>query len=107
MSSNRTIALCAGLLALVAAPVAAPAQNAPPASEQGAPAAQEQTAPAGPGAGPLAACKPDVAQFCSGIQPGGGRMRSCIRQHFAELSPGCQQALLAARRQLQQQKQQQ
>lgn len=121
MSSNRVIALCAGLLALVATPIAAPAQNAPPAPEQGAPAAPGEMAPGpgqmgpgpgqmgpgGPGAGALAACRPDVAQFCGGMQPGGGRIRSCIREHFGQLSPGCKQALIQARQQrLQQQEQQ-
>ena len=107
MSSNSMLALCAGLLALVAAPIAAMGQNAPPAPDQGAPAAPGQMAPAGPGSGPLAACRADLAQFCGGLQPGGGRISACIREHFAELSPGCKQALIQARRQRQQQQQQQ
>jgi hypothetical protein len=48
-----------------------------------------------------------VAQFCSQLQPGGGRIRTCIREHFAQLSPGCKQALMQARQQRQQQQQQQ
>jgi hypothetical protein len=48
-----------------------------------------------------------MAQFCGGLQPGGGRIRTCIREHFAELSPGCKQALIQARQQRQQQQQQQ
>jgi hypothetical protein len=107
MPSNSVIALCAGLLALVAAPVPAPAQNAPAAPDQGASPAPGQMAPAGPGSGALAACRPDVAQFCGQLQPGGGRIRACIREHFAELSPGCKQALVQARQQRQQQQQQQ
>jgi Cysteine rich repeat len=114
MSRNSVIALCAGLLALVAAPIAAPAQNAPP-PDQGAPPGAEQTAPpgpgqmgpSGPGSGAMAACRPDLAQFCGGLQPGGGRIRACIREHFAQLSPGCKQALMQARMQRQQQQQQQ
>jgi hypothetical protein len=106
MSSNSVIALCAGLLALVAAPIAAPAQNAPAAPEQGAPAAPGQMAPASPGSGAMAACRGDVAEFCGQLQPGGGRIRACIREHVAELSPGCKQALIQARQQRQQQQQQ-
>jgi hypothetical protein len=106
MSSNPMIALCAGLLALVATPIAAPAQNAPP-PEEGAPPGPGQMAPGGPGSGAMAACRPDVAQFCGGLQPGGGRIRSCIREHFGQLSPGCKQALIQARQQRQQQQQQQ
>jgi len=106
MPSNSVIALCAGLLALVAAPIAAPAQNAPPEPEQGAPAAPGQMAPGGgPGSGAMAACRADVAQLCSGLQPGGGRIRTCIREHFSQLSPGCKQALIQARQQRQQQQQ--
>jgi Cysteine rich repeat len=107
MSSNSVLALCAGLLALAAAPIAAPAQNAPPAPEQGAPPGPGQIAPGGSGSGPLAACRADLAQFCSQLQPGGGRISACIREHFAELSPGCKQALIQARQQRQQQRQQQ
>ena len=46
-----------------------------------------------------AACQPDLAQFCSQVQPGGGRLRSCMKQHFREVSQGCKQAIIEARRQ--------
>lgn len=46
-----------------------------------------------------AACEPDLAQFCSQVQPGAGRLRSCMKQHFREVSPGCKQAIIQARRQ--------
>jgi hypothetical protein len=116
MLMKSMIALCAVLLALVAAPIAAPAQNAPPGAEEGAPPGGPgemgppgagQMAPGGPGSGAMAACRGDMAQFCGGLQPGGGRIRTCIREHFSQLSPGCKQALIQARQQRQQQQPQQ
>jgi hypothetical protein len=50
-----------------------------------------------------AACGADLAQFCGEVQPGGGRIRECLRQNFRQLSPGCKQALRQARQQGQQQ----
>lgn len=35
------------------------------------------------------ACKPDVEKFCQGVQPGGGRIVACLKQHEAELSESC------------------
>ncbi len=34
-------------------------------------------------------CKPDVEEFCQGIAPGGGRIRSCLRARQADLNPAC------------------
>jgi len=42
--------------------------------------------PATAAAGPCAA---DVQKLCAGVQPGGGRIRDCIRQHESELSEAC------------------
>jgi hypothetical protein len=38
----------------------------------------------------IQACKPDLAKFCPGIKPGGGRIAECLKQHEAELAPACQ-----------------
>jgi Cysteine rich repeat len=74
-----------------AQPPGAPATEAPGASPPGA---------SPPAARPvLAACNADLAQFCGGVQPGGGRIKACIKQHFRQLSPGCKQAVMQARRQ--------
>jgi hypothetical protein len=38
-------------------------------------------------------CMRDVKQFCSGIQPGGGRIVNCLMDHDNEISDGCYEAL--------------
>ena len=43
-----------------------------------------------------AACAADVQRLCAGVPPGGGRIVACIKQHQAELSDGCKQALVKA-----------
>jgi len=45
-----------------------------------------------------AACGADVQKFCSGVQPGGGRIVECMKGYVRELSPGC---LAAARAEIQ------
>jgi hypothetical protein len=35
------------------------------------------------------ACSADIAQFCKEVQPGGGRIIRCLREHEKELSPSC------------------
>lgn len=44
----------------------------------------------GPGRG---ACLHDVKTLCAGVQPGGGRIRDCIREHRAQLSQECKMAI--------------
>ena len=39
-------------------------------------------------------CASDIKTICVGIQPGGGRIKACIRSHWADLSPTCQDRLL-------------
>lgn len=38
------------------------------------------------------ACEGDVKQFCNDVQPGGGRIINCLKQHENELSPSCKNA---------------
>ena len=40
-----------------------------------------------------AACSGDVEKLCTGVEPGAGRMFTCLRSHGGQLSAECQQAL--------------
>ena len=44
----------------------------------------------------LGACKPDIAQFCSQVPPGQGRIKACMKEHIRELSEPCKEALFQA-----------
>jgi hypothetical protein len=57
----------------------------------GAAAAQ----PAG-AAGLREACGADIQKLCAGVQPGGGRILQCIKEHAADVSPGCKTAIAQA-----------
>lgn len=39
------------------------------------------------------ACEADVRKFCANVQPGGGRMLSCLQTNVASLSESCSVAL--------------
>jgi len=39
------------------------------------------------------ACGADFKRLCSGVSPGGGRIRQCLSEHFAELSGPCKQVI--------------
>jgi hypothetical protein len=69
------------LLLLACAPTAAPHA---PADEAGALAALR------------AGCTGDAQQFCANVQPGGGRVIACLKEHKDELSDQCKQAAARA-----------
>jgi|HubBroStandDraft_6_1064221.scaffolds.fasta_scaffold1198344_1 hypothetical protein len=50
--------------------------------------AQQQTA--------VKACAGDIKTLCAGVQPGGGRVSACVKQHFTGLSDPCQAELTKA-----------
>ena len=39
------------------------------------------------------ACIGDVRTLCEGVQPGGGRIASCIKTHFIDLTVSCRRSL--------------
>jgi hypothetical protein len=40
------------------------------------------------------ACRPEAAEFCGQVRPGGGRIRLCLLHRFYKLPQVCRQALL-------------
>jgi len=52
------------------------------------PAMAAQGQGTGPGSGP---CAEDIAKVCKDVQPGGGRILKCMKEHENELSPACKQ----------------
>jgi hypothetical protein len=45
-----------------------------------------------------AACEADGQKLCTGVQPGGGRILACLKQHKDQVSDGCKQAVQKATR---------
>jgi hypothetical protein len=43
------------------------------------------------------ACQADVQKLCPGVQPGGGRIVACLKEHKDDVSDGCKQAIAKAR----------
>ena len=39
-------------------------------------------------------CAGDIKKLCADVQPGEGRIKACIKSHFADLSDTCQDRLL-------------
>ena len=42
------------------------------------------------------ACKADVEKKCANIEPGGGRIEACLKDHFADVSDGCKETISQA-----------
>lgn len=40
-------------------------------------------------ASPADPCGADIQQFCKDVQPGGGRIAACMKEHTQELSQAC------------------
>jgi hypothetical protein len=43
-----------------------------------------------------AACETDIQKLCPGVQPGGGRILACLKQHKDQVSDACKQAVVKA-----------
>ena len=41
------------------------------------------------------ACGADIRQMCSEVQPGDGRLKACVKEHFGQFSASCQTALIS------------
>ena len=70
--------------------------------------AQQPNQMTGPEAPVLQACSADIQTFCSGVQPGQGRIAHCLRPHLRQLSPECKGQVVEAhakRKQMQEQQQ--
>jgi hypothetical protein len=65
----------------------------PPPSAQSPPA---QTPSQQAVADARAACETDIQKLCTGVQPGGGRILACLKQHKDQVSDGCKQAVAKA-----------
>ena len=42
------------------------------------------------------ACRADIKKNCAGIKPGGGRIETCIKDHFADMSDACKEVISQA-----------
>ena len=62
----------------------------------GAAVAQDRPQAHSAAGGPRIACKADVDKLCAGVQPGGGRVRDCMKAHRDQLSDACKTAIASA-----------
>jgi len=45
-------------------------------------------------------CANDLQKFCSNVQPGGGRIAKCLKEHENDLSPACKQQIAEVKKQV-------
>jgi hypothetical protein len=48
------------------------------------------------------ACKEDEQKFCGSVQPGGGNIRDCMKQHEADLSQACKDNIAEGKKKMEQ-----
>ena len=72
-------------------PAQPPAQPSTPMAPSQAPS-QQAVADA------RAACETDIQNLCASVQPGGGRILACLKQHKDQVSQVCKQAVAKATR---------
>lgn len=77
--------------------LAASAFGAACAQDGPAQALQPRDGRGGPMAAARMACRADAQKLCQGVQPGGGRIMQCMRDHRDALSEDCKAALMNAR----------
>ncbi|MGD0192815.1 MAG: cysteine rich repeat-containing protein [Rhizomicrobium sp.] len=85
--------VCGGTAAAQnSAPAVSPSAAKPTADQPATPPATPQNhPPKGADAGQI--CKIDLAQFCSAVQPGMGRLIACLNAHKADLHAECRQRI--------------
>jgi hypothetical protein len=84
-------------------PAQTPSQNPSQAPTQ-TPTQTPSTSPSAPGlsaaqqavADARVACETDIQKLCPRVQPGGGRIYACLKQHKDRVSPACKQAVVNA-----------
>ena len=85
-------------------PSSTPPSSSPPSSTP--PSSQSPPTQSPPTQGPSqqalaearAACDTDIQKLCPGVQPGGGRIFACLKQHKEQVSDVCKQAVIKATR---------
>ena len=84
----------------VIAAQAALADDQPPPPPSSTPPSSQSPPAQGPSqqavADARAACDTDIQKLCLGVQPGGGRILACLKQHKDQVSAVCKQAVLKA-----------
>jgi hypothetical protein len=51
------------------------------------------------------ACSEEIAQYCKGVKPGGGRLLVCLKEHEKDLSPLCRGKIAEIEKRLEEAKQ--
>lgn len=98
VEGNRGLNVAGGIGAITLVWRPAPYPPGPPSPSGYRTPAASGPYPAGSAYAPqpvgfMRACVQEREQFCSAVVPGGGRIIQCLRQHIAQVSPVCSQAL--------------
>ena len=68
----------------------APLNKAQPRTPDGSRPVDDEKNPQGQGTQNVKnACQADAKQFCSTVEPGGGRIKECLLDHFKDVSDEC------------------
>jgi hypothetical protein len=51
------------------------------------------------------ACSEEIAQYCKGVKPGGGRILICLKEHEKDLTPTCRDKVAGTEKRLEEAKQ--
>lgn len=87
-NAMRNLLIAPGLTVFLLAPTLIAAQSlSPPAAVRQSQATKAQTPVVSPAM--RAVCDRELQQYCSGVQPGGGRLIQCLAPRLRDLSEGC------------------